>query len=179
MTVQRIATAMAALAAASVLAALLVWVGAGRGADPVHLAAGPGTGAPLEVLAAWDAQRARAWAHGDVPGLRKLYVPGSRTGRRDARMLERYVDRGLVVTGLTTQVLELGPVRQGTDRLVLDVVDRVAAAQAVGEEIRTDLPRDRPSRRRVELRRLGERWLVVEVRDLPSSDSGVSTSGPG
>jgi hypothetical protein len=171
-TVQRTAAAMAVLASVSVLVTLLVWVGVARNPDQVRQAGSAPT-PPLEVLRGWDARRAGAWADGDVRALRALYVPGSRTGRRDAAMLRRYVGRGLVVTGLTTQVLEVGRVRREADGLVMDVVDRVSSAEAVGEGARTVLPRDRPSRRRIELRRIGGDWLVAEVRDLAPGASGA------
>ncbi|WP_395691251.1 hypothetical protein [Nocardioides sp.] len=38
---------------------------------------------PVEVLDAWDEQRAAAWSAGDVAGLRSLYTPGSAAGRAD------------------------------------------------------------------------------------------------
>ena len=52
------------------------------------------------------ARRARAYARGDAAALRRLYVAGSRTGaRRRAPCCAAYVDRGLRVTGMRTQVL--------------------------------------------------------------------------
>src|SRR5688500_1040554 len=72
-------------------------------APPVPVSAIGST--PRDTLAAWDSRRAEAWATGDVGALRELYVAGSRTGRADIRMLSAYVDRGLHVEGLTTQVL--------------------------------------------------------------------------
>ena len=58
----------------------------------------------LEVLRHWDARRAAAWADADVRALRRLYVPGSGAGRADARLLEAYGARELVVRRLETQV---------------------------------------------------------------------------
>src|SRR5690606_1653514 len=124
---------------------------AGRG--PVH----------VEVLRAWDGRRARAWARGDVAALRSLYTAGSRTGVQDRRMLRRYLDRGLRVEGLRTQLLSVEVATREEARLVLDVVDRVSAAEVVGEGIRRELPADRPSSRRVELRRERGEWRVVEA----------------
>ena len=43
--------------------------------------------AAAEVLAAWDAERAAAWADGDVRRLRSLYTAGSVAGDRDVAML--------------------------------------------------------------------------------------------
>ena len=117
------------------------------------------------MLADWDARRARAWAAGDVAALRGLYVQGSRSGRADARMLASYVDRGLTVEGLRTQVLALEVLEASADRLEVRVTDRVAgAATAVDGDTAIPLPDDRPSTRRVVLRRVAGEWLVDEVR---------------
>lgn len=118
----------------------------------------------LSALREWDDRRAHAWAAGDVAELRGLYVEGSRTGRSDTRMLRRYLERGLVVRGMRTQLLAVRVLHQGSVTMTLDVTDRVSGAQVVGEGIAVPLPRDHASRRRVELQRVRGRWLVVEVR---------------
>lgn len=115
------------------------------------------------VLAAWDADRAAAWAAGDVHGLRSLYVAGSVAGERDAAMLRRWRDRGLVVDGLRTQVLSLHEVRRTADRWVLAVTDRVVGATVRGVTARR-LPTDAASTYTLTLRRVGDRWLVASVR---------------
>ena len=135
--------------------------------EPVPVAARPHVSAvagPRGVLADWDARRARAWAAGDVAALRGLYVRGSRSGRADARMLASYVDRGLTVEGLRTQVLALEVLEASADRLEVRVTDRVAGATAVDGDTAIPLPDDRPSTRRVVLRRVAGEWLVDEVR---------------
>jgi hypothetical protein len=112
-----------------------------------------------EVLAAWDAERSAAWAAGDVPRLEALYTDGSVAGERDAAMLEQWVDRGRVVTGLRMQVLSLREVSRTTDRWVLAVVDRVVGAESDGDP----LPVDEPSAHTLVLRRVGGEWLVASV----------------
>lgn len=112
------------------------------------------------VLAAWDAERSAAWADGDVRRLRSLYTAGSVAGRRDAAMLRRWTDRGLVVAGLRVQVLSLSERSRSTDRLVLDVVDRIHGGTADGEP----LPADEPTDHTVVLRLVGGEWLVSSVR---------------
>lgn len=135
---------------------------AARPATRPVAAAGDG---PRSVLAGWDARRARAWADGDVGALRDLYVAGSRTGRADMRMLAAYVDRGLTVRGLETQVLALS-VRSATPEVIdLRVTDRVRGAEAVDGSTVIALPDDRPSTRRVVLRLTEGEWLVDEVRE--------------
>jgi hypothetical protein len=119
---------------------------------------------PRSVLADWDSRRAEAWAAGDVEGLRSLYVDGSRTGRADVRMLSSYVDRGLTVRGLRTQVLTLEVLDASAERVEVRVTDRVSGAEAVDDRAAIPLPADRPSTRRVELRLVGGEWLVDEVR---------------
>lgn len=120
--------------------------------------------AAAEVLADWDADRSAAWASGDVRRLRALYTPGSVAGERDVAMLGRWLDRGLVVAGLRTQVLSLRELRRSADRWVLAVTDRVVDGDAVGRRTRAALPVDAASSRTITLRLVGGRWLVASVR---------------
>ena len=120
-----------------------------------------------ELLRAWDAQRSAAYAAGSVRMLRDLYVPGSRAGRADVRVLQAWTGRGLRVEGLRTQVLELRVVAQHRDRLVLRVTDRLVAGEAVGRAGRTPLPRDRADTRVLTLRRGSDgAWRVAAVRPV-------------
>ncbi|KRE99755.1 hypothetical protein ASG88_14250 [Nocardioides sp. Soil777] len=128
------------------------------------VAAAPDDG-PRSVLADWDARRARAWAAGDVSALRDLYVDGSRSGRADVRMLASYVDRGLTVEGMRTQVLALEVLDESPVSVEVRVTDRIGGAQAVDGETVIPLPDDRPSTRSVVLRLVEGEWLVDEVRE--------------
>lgn len=121
-----------------------------------------------ELLRDWDARRAEAWAAGDVVGLRSLYVAGSRSGEVDVGMLRRYVARGLVVEGLSTQVLSLALLRDPSPGTVrLKVTDRVAGGRAVTRDgAARALPVDEASTRVVTLRRVDGAWLVAEARDV-------------
>lgn len=162
--VRRAAWVSVAFAVLSLLVTTAVWYAVGRDAPrPVAGAVGP---AHVEVLRGWDRRRAQAWSDGDPAALRRLYVAGSAAGRRDVRMLRRYRDRGLRVEGLETQLVRVALVEEEPDRLLLDVVDRVTAAEVVGEGLRRALPQDQPSRRIVELRRQDGSWLVGEVTDV-------------
>ncbi|HET8717320.1 MAG TPA: hypothetical protein VFM50_06165 [Nocardioidaceae bacterium] len=126
----------------------------------------PGHGAAA-VLHAWDRARAEAYADGDVPALRRLYVPGTTAGARDAHLLRSYLRRGLRVTGLRTQLLELRVLERTRHRLRLRVTDRVARAVAVGPHGgRTVLPRDRASTNEITLVRRRHAWRVAEVRPV-------------
>lgn len=114
---------------------------------------------PRDVLRAWDAARAAAWTSGDPAALARLYTPGSVAGRRDVAMLRAWLDRRVVVSSLTTQVLRLQVLVDEPSRLVLVVTDRVAVVQAASR-----LPQDRPTTRRLELvRPAGDRWRVASV----------------
>lgn len=118
---------------------------------------------PRSVLRAWDRRRSRAWATADVPALRELYAPRSQAGERDQAMLRRWQARGLRVTGLDTQVLDLRVLERGPRRLVLRVEDRVSAAVARGDGGAVLLPADVAQWRTVTLLRSGRSWQVSSV----------------
>ncbi|WP_205473561.1 hypothetical protein [Nocardioides sp. SYSU D00038] len=132
--------------------------------------------AAAAVLKQWDLRRAAAWTAGDVVALRSLYVPGSRAGERDARMLRAWLGRGWRVTALQTQVLRLRVLTGEPRRWRLLVVDQVVSGSAVGPGRRRALPRDGPTARVVELRRVAGRWLVASVRQARPVASTDSTS---
>lgn len=121
---------------------------------------------PAQVLAGWDERRAAAWARGDVDALRALYVEGSRTGRRDVRMLREWNDRGARVGRMSTEVRDLRVRRRAPDAMVLLVTDRLVAPTAeLGGGATVPLPDDGWSTRLVELRRGTSGWQVAEVRE--------------
>ena len=172
MTVRRavpalVITVLVAVALGSVAVTL---VGLHRDPAPVVVPDRPPPAEPrpevaaAEVLAAWDAERAEAWASGDVRRLRSLYTAGSVAGHRDVVMLRRWVDRGLVVRDLRTQVLDLRQVSRSPDRWVLAVTDRLAGGVATVAGVSTALPADAASSRTVTLRLVDDRWLVASVR---------------
>ena len=120
----------------------------------------------VEVLHAWDAGRTTAYARGDPAALRRLYVPGSRAGARDLRILRAYAERGLVLRGLRTQVLAVEVTTATPRRLVLEVTDRRVGGRAVSARGGRDvvaLPRDAPSTRVLAFHRSHGRWRVAAV----------------
>jgi hypothetical protein len=124
------------------------------------------------VLHAWDARRAAAWASGDATALSGLYTQGSSAGKSDVGLLRRYQARGLVVRNLRMQVLRARVLVARPGRLVLEVTDRLAAATAVrvGEEtVGRPLPADRPTTRRLVLRRDSGVWRMARVVVAPVS----------
>lgn len=118
---------------------------------------------PVAVLRAWDARRGAAWAAGDTAALDSLYAAGSAAGEADVAMLRAWRARGLRVTGLRPQLLAVEVVARGPGRLIVRVTERLGRAVAVGPGVRRVLPISAPATRRVELRRDGGGWRVVEA----------------
>lgn len=157
----------------AVLVALAVWSGREAPAPRPVLPAAPAAASPspsappgaVGVLAGWDRRRAAAWAASDAEALRRLYLPGSRAGRADVRLLGEYAASGLRVRRLTIQVFSLTVVDRSPGRLRLRVVDRVAG----GETVRAgDVGRLRSGpvvTRHVELVRRPGGWRVGAVGD--------------
>lgn len=162
-------------AACLVVAVALWWASSQSPAEPASSDVAADDSSPTDVLRAWDEARARAWATGDVEALRALYEPRAAVGRRDAAMLESYVERGLVVEGLVTQLLEVEEVSRDDDVWVLEVADRVHGGTVVGQGVRRALPRDSTDRRRLTLRRHDAGWRMSSSVALPASGSGGET----
>lgn len=152
------------------LGAVLWWSSGERGADREQTPAAPVT--PTGVLREWDEARSAAWADGDTHALGRLYVAGADAGERDVEMLRRYVNRGLRVEGLTTQLLEVSEVSRTEEEWVLEVTDRVHAGTVAGPGVRRALPRDRASRRRLTFAKVGDDWRVATVVEVADAGSG-------
>ena len=168
--------ALAAAAACCVVLTLVVTVWRGGSpstseapAPPLPVASGPAM-----ILADWDERRSAAWADADAAALRDLYATRSRAGEADVRLLRRYADRGLRVTGMRTQVLSLAVLDRADDRLSVVVTDRIVGGRASGSGQTVRLPADRASTRRIDLVRVGEDWLVEEVHDQASAAASTS-----
>jgi hypothetical protein len=167
------------------VAALLVLAGcAPVSATSPPTSAGPGardarpgggserpTARALRLLREWDARRADAWSTGDPRALRRLYAPGSRAAARDIRVLREYAERGLVVEGLTMQLLDARLVTETPSLVRIRVVDRVAggAVHRAGRPHHTTaLPTGTPVTRVVTLVRgvdgWADGWVVRAVR---------------
>ena len=137
-----------------------------RAVEPVPSGstAPPGSAAPVRLLRSWDLRRARAYAEGDAAALRRLYVPGSRAGAGDVRLLRSYRRRGLHVTGMRMQLFAVQVVAHTAGRWRVRVTDRLAGAVAVGHGQRIRLPRDQASSHVVTLVRRAGTWQVGSVR---------------
>ena len=117
--------------------------------------------AAARVLHTWDGRRAAAWEAGDVGALRSLYTRRSPTGRADVAMLLAWRARGLRVEGMRTQLLSVSVREQTRDRLVVDLVDRLAGGVVAPEG--AALPLDRPTAHTVLLRRVAGEWRVAQA----------------
>lgn len=170
MLLPRVALAAVVSALCCLLLTLVVWWTGDHGPRDVTAPAAEPTA--VEVVRAWDARRARAWADGDPAALRDLYTVGAAVGRRDVAMLEAYAARGLVVEGLTTQLVAVEEVHVDEDTWVVEVADRVHAGTVVGKGVRRELPRDGVDRRRLTLRRDGETWRVASVVQVAGDGEG-------
>lgn len=133
-------------------------------------APGEATPAPeqdaVRALREWDRARAAAYASGSVRDLRSLYVDGSGAGRRDVQILRAYVDRGLVVRGMRTQVLAVAVRAATPTELRLRVTDRLVGAVAATDRASYPLPVDRPDVRLLHLRRVAGEWRMAGVRPV-------------
>jgi hypothetical protein len=151
---------MLACAGLGVGVVLLSDRGLAEPADQISVAT-PATDGPVAVLREWDRRRAAAWVSGDLHRLRALYVPRSTAGERDVSRLSRWLDRGLRVRRLETQVLRVRVLAERRDAVLLAVTDRIARAETTSG---LRLPGDAPSTWRIAMRRIGENWRVVSVR---------------
>lgn len=184
MTVPPIARALPAAAAAVllVLGAVLLWrwtepdpipastpepgavsVSSEAEAEASEAEAGPGPPV-VSVLQDWDAARSDAYAAGDRRALADLYLPGTRVGAADDRLLSSYLRRGLRVRDLEVQLLSVEVIRSSDDEMLLRVVDRISAGRVEGAGVRQALPQDRPTAHRVRLVRSGARWVLADPR---------------
>jgi hypothetical protein len=120
-----------------------------------------------QELHRWDRSRAQAFVAADPAALARLYETGSLAGRRDLALLERYVGAGVRITMMTTQVFSLRIRVVARDRVVVDLVDRVAASGDDGVRC-LRLPSSAPRPHQVELRHRDGNWVVAAVRRPPS-----------
>lgn len=143
-----------------------VLVAVGHGPSPAPRQPRPTESAALHVLHSWDHRRAIAYATGSAAALRDLYVPGSRAGAADLRVLRAYRARALRVSGMRMQVLALSVLESRPGRRRVQVTDRLVGAVAVRGDRRVGLPHDRASTRVVTMMRGGDnQWRVASVTE--------------
>jgi hypothetical protein len=116
-------------------------------------------------LAELDRAREHAFAAADPSLLDAVYAPGSDGRRADAHVIEAYQRRGGRVVGAELRVLSCRTLRDGRDRVHLEVVDQLGTARVEWDDgTTTHLPRDRPSRREIALVRTPQGWRIAESR---------------
>ncbi|MQA79355.1 MAG: hypothetical protein GEV10_12905 [Streptosporangiales bacterium] len=163
-----------------VLAGALLWEGAGReppartapSESPAASTTATRTPAP-DPAASWrarvaelDRRRSVAYGDGDVALLRDVYVPGSRALASDTATLRRYVRAGLRVGDLRLRLLTVRAHAVSPTAATLLVTDRLPAydvVDAAGRVVRREPGRGAVSWR-LSLRRVGDAWLVADVR---------------
>ncbi len=150
---------MPACAALGIGVVLLSEQGPAETTEPVSRTTTVGY-SPVGVLRDWDRQRAAAWAEGDLAALRSLYVARSTAGERDVARLSRWLDHGLRVRRLETQVLKVRVLAERRDAVRLAVTDRIARAET---STGLRLPGDALSAWRITMRRVAGEWKVASV----------------
>jgi hypothetical protein len=139
-----------------------------RGAPATSLEApaaqAPAAPPPVVLVSSWDAQRVDAWARGDLAALAALYTAPSVAGRRDRALQRSWLDRGLRVRGLRTQLLAVRELSRTRSTWRLLVTDRLVGGVATGPGVRRPLPRDEPTTRVVRFRLVAGAWRVAGVR---------------
>lgn len=120
-----------------------------------------------EVLREWDAARSACWSAADQACLSALYAPDSVAGEADVALLRRWSERGLVITRMQRQVLDLDVVESGERLQVLRVTDRLAGGTVRRGHRETDLPATVAGTRLIVLERGSSGWVVDEVRADP------------
>jgi hypothetical protein len=116
------------------------------------------------VLHRLDRVRARAWCRGEPRLLRAVYTPRATALGADRHLLGDYARRGLRVRDVRLRFVRVHVMDRRPLYVRLRVVDSLADATAVsstGKLLR--LPRDRATRHRIVLRRVGGRWRIDAV----------------
>ncbi len=117
-----------------------------------------------QVLTRLDRWRTDAWRQGDRALLRHVYTATSVPLAAERRMLDRYRERSLRVRGVRLHFAQVTLVERGPRRVVLDVVDQLGAMRAVSTHGPTvSLPRDQPTRHRIELHHKPAGWLIASI----------------
>ena len=117
------------------------------------------------VLQLLDHARATAWRRSRPALLRQVYLPSAAVLRRDRSRLHAYTARGLRVRGVHLTFGSIAVVARAPRVVRLRVVDQLGAATAFDQHgDRRELPRDRPTRHTIELRRYADGWRIAGVQ---------------
>jgi hypothetical protein len=115
------------------------------------------------VLGGLDAARAQAFVSSDEQRLADVYAD-ERAARPDVEVLRSYRERGLRLHGMRLERRRCQVASDDPDRVVLDVVDRLAPTTVrTADGSWRRLPRDEWSRHTVVLRRVDDAWRIASV----------------
>ncbi|MFZ0142009.1 MAG: hypothetical protein WAL70_13085 [Aeromicrobium sp.] len=124
---------------------------------------GSGDAPECLLLGGLDAARAKAFVADDEERLGDVYSD-ERAARADIEVLRSYRERGLRLEGMLLVRNSCRVTARSRWSVTLDVVDRLGPTSVrTKDERRQDLPRDQPTRRFVELVRVGDGWRVAAV----------------
>ncbi len=124
---------------------------------------GSGDAPECLLLGGLDAARAKAFVADDEERLGDVYSD-ERAARADIEVLRSYRERGLRLEGMLLVRNSCRVTARSRRSVTLDVVDRLGPTSVrTKDERRQDLPRDQPTRRFVELVRVGDGWRVAAV----------------
>lgn len=86
----------------------------------------------------------------------------------ERQMLERYLERGLRVSGVRLSFGEVAVLELAPKRTVLHTVDQLGQmrAHSLRGGRKLSLPRDQPTLHRIVLRQEAGRWLISSVKAL-------------
>lgn len=118
----------------------------------------------VEMLERLDRRRSRAWSRGEPWRLTSVYAAHTPELARDRAALRAYLSRGLRVDGVSLRYAAVDVVRSHQGWVRLRVVDQLSPVRVVtADDVGRWLPRDRPSRHLIELRREPAGWRIATV----------------
>lgn len=128
-------------------------------------AAAQGGPACAEVVAL-DRARTAAITAADSAGLNAVYADPA-LAQADRNLIAAWSDRGLRLDGGPLVLERCTEVTRTAETATVLVTDWVGPTRAVAADgVTTDLPRDRPTDRRIDLRRIGGQWRIAAVAVL-------------
>lgn len=127
--------------------------------------AGPADERWPAVLAGFDEVRSQAFEDGRTDLLGHVYPAGSTLLRRDENLLASYVRRGIDIERLRMRLIDAEVVSTTDRHVVMHVTDQLVEARiGLPDGTVRDLPRDRPTRRVIELSLTPQGWRISAVR---------------
>ncbi|MBC7595894.1 MAG: hypothetical protein H7288_18485 [Kineosporiaceae bacterium] len=130
-----------------------------------HAVSGPAEDRWPAVLDGLDAIRSQAFEEGRSDDLALVYPEGSLLLQRDKALLASYASRGVDIERMQMRLIGSHVTSVSPRRVTMDVTDQLVEARIrLSDATVRDLPRDRPTRRIVELTLTGRGWRISAVR---------------